>query len=272
MKNKTITLFVMASLGLALAFLPQQAVHAKTCYDSNKERIPCPKSGYVLTQEAKKNIAPTATDAPTDTPTNTPTPTDTPTDTPTSSPTPTDTPEPTKTQAAALVVPPVTANTQPNACDPGIWPEAAGAGILLAVPGALLTVIRQRTVGGARGFVGPNYAPESAANQSSLGVHVGKVDFGGEAGGPNALPAAPVGLAIAGLSLVVASAAGILNIIPCSAGIPVAGGSVLAGLLAAAGALVFGRGGMRLFFSGRLKVTGNQRLARKLQDDLDQEK
>ena len=92
------------------------------------------------------------------------------------------------------------------------------------------------------------------------------------AGGRNRFLPALVGLVTAGLVLVAAGAAGILNLIPCSAGIAVAGGSVATGLLAAAVALVFGQGGMRLFFSGRLKVTGNQRLARKMKDEFDEQK
>src|SRR5512135_3213732 len=79
MKLHKVHLAFMGVLLLAFAFVPQQPAQAKTCYDQNKEPIPCPKSGYVLTQEAKNLNAASvqlvpATDTPTATPTETPLP------------------------------------------------------------------------------------------------------------------------------------------------------------------------------------------------------
>ena len=124
MKNRAIALVLVGGLAIALGLLPQNAAQAKgTCYDQYKQPIPCPKSNYQLTQQAKPNISPSQTPVPaTDTPTVTPT--------GTSSPTPTDTPIP--TQAAALIAPPAAPSlTVATAATPLPAPPRAGNGVPL---------------------------------------------------------------------------------------------------------------------------------------------
>jgi hypothetical protein len=193
-KNRAIGYIFFVSLALTLAALPQQKAQAKTCYDSGKppQEIPCTKSNYIMTQQARKNIPPSPTPVPeTDTPV--PTATDTPTNTPTITPSPTNTTSPTATQLAAPPIVPAKASTQPNACDARLWPATAG----------------------------------------------------------------------------------ILNLIPCSGWVAVTGVSLAAGLVTVMIALVLrqaGQGGVRRYFSGRVDVTGDERLARKMDDDFDEDK
>jgi hypothetical protein len=273
LKIRLLGLVLISCLALTLAILPQNAALAKTCYDASKEPIPCPKSGQMLTQQARKNIPPSETPVP---PTQTlvPTATYTPTSAPTFTPGPTDTPEPTATQAAALLIVPVRVPAQPNACDPRIWPATAGVGILLALTGVAAQVIRARSTTRAYPLESARseYSTESKANLENLDVHLGRVDFTDGGGGQNPSPAGPIALTTTGLVLALGSGAGILNLIPCSAWIPAAGVGVAAGLATVMLPRVFGKVGMRPFFSGRIKVTGNEKLAGKMKDGFDEQK
>ncbi len=154
MKRRVVGILVVGSLALVLWILPQGAAHAKgTCYDQNKQPIPCPKSNYLLTQQAKANISPSKTPPPaTDTPTTTAT--------STSSPTATNTPEPTEAAVpvaqAAGPTPVVEARPAPGG--PTASPAAnglpsyawllAGAGLLLLV---LIGLVRPASRIQARG-------------------------------------------------------------------------------------------------------------------------
>jgi hypothetical protein len=50
------------------------------------------------------------------------------------------------------------------------------------------------------------------------------------------------------------------------------GGSLFAGLAAAMIDLMFRKQGFGRYMSGRIKVTGNERLAKKMKDDFDEQK
>lgn len=203
MRNRFILLIVMSSMALGSALVPQHEAQAKTCYDiSTKQPIPCPKTDnksetktdYSLTQQAKKNIVPT--------------------NSPTFTPTPTNTPIPTATQPASLLIVPVKAIPQPNACDPRIWPGIMGLGAVLIVWGFVMQVRRARSPGA---ISLDDYSAESHANQSTLDVHIGKVDFGDSNGGQNSGSAVPIAVGISGITLVASSATGLLNLISCTA-------------------------------------------------------
>jgi hypothetical protein len=273
MKNRSMGLAVISSLVLLLVFLPQYAAQARKCYDSTtKQEIPCPKSDQVLTQEARKNIPPSYTPVPaTDTPL--PTATNTPTSTLTSTPSPTNTPTPTATQAAAQLIVPVKVPAQPNACDPRIWQATAGFGVLLALTGVAAQAIRARsaTRAIAQGIAVTGYGAESRANAENLDVHIGRVDFA-DGGDQNPNPTGPIALTTTGIVLALGSGASLLNLIPCTGWMAVAGGSLVAGLAAGLITLVRRKGGMRPFFSGKIEVTGNEKLARKIKDDFDEQK
>jgi hypothetical protein len=236
---RAMILLVMGSLALALAFMPQSTAQAETCYDSSKNVIPCPKSNYVQTQKAKKVNGPSATPA---VPTETPTATATYTLEPTATLTPiqTATPYPTATQTAALVIAPVKATTQPNACDPRIWPATAGFGVLLAVTGIAAQAIRARSASraSAQAIALTGYSTESKANAENLDVHIGRVDFGDGSGGQNPNPTGSIALTAAGIVLAVGGAAGMLNIIPCSAWLAVAGIGLALAIASVAAALI----------------------------------
>jgi len=232
--HRAMTLLAMGSLALALALMPQSTAQAKTCYDSSKNVIPCPQSNYKQTQQAKKANGPSDTPV-LPTKTLTPTPTDTQTSTPTitpsltSTPSPTNQPSSTATQSAAQLIVPVNVPTQPNACDPRIWPVTAGFGVLLALTGIAIRV-RSATQGTSVGNVASGYTTESKANAKNLDVHIGRVDFGDGNGGEKPSTAGPIALTTSGIALVLGSAAGLLNLIPCSAWIAAIGGGVVVGL------------------------------------------
>ncbi len=281
MRSHTIFLLVISGLVFMLAFVPQQKAQAKTCYDQSKQPIPCPKSNYLQTQQAAKQAANSisSTDTPippteTLSPTLTNTPLPTPTSTPTFTPTPTYTPLPTATLAAAQLIAPVKLTLQPNACDPRIWQGTAGLGVLLTLTGMLAQAIRRRFARRniSQVEVVSEYSTESKANLENLDVHIGKVDFGDGSSDQNPNPAGPVAFAATGIILVLASVAGILKLIPCSAWMVTMGGSVLAGLAAAMIDLMFRKQGFGRYMSGRIKVTGNEKLANKIKDDLDERK
>jgi hypothetical protein len=266
MKNRSMGLAVISSLLLLLVFLPQYTAQARKCYDSTtKQQVPCPKSDQVLTQEARKNIPPSHTPVPA---TDTPLPTAT--NTPTSTPSPTNTPTPTATQAAAQLIVPVKVPAQPNACDPRIWPATAGFGVLLALTGVAAHAIRARSasVASAQSI----YSTESKANAANLDVYIGRVDFADGGDGQNPNPTGPIALTTAGIVLALGSGASLLNLIPCTGWMAVAGGSLVAGLAGGLITLVRRKGGMRPFFSGNIEVTGNEKLARKIKDDFDEQK
>jgi hypothetical protein len=281
MRSHTIFLLVISGLMFMLAFVPQQKAQAKTCYDQAQKTIPCPKSNYLQTQQAAKQAANSisSTDTPippTETPshtlTNTPFPT--PTSTPTFTPTPTSTPLPTTTQPAAQLIVPVKLTLQPNACDPRIWQGTAGLGFLLALAGILAQALRRRFARRSISQVaaGSDYSTESKANTENLDTHIGRVDFGDGSSDQDPDPAGPIAFATTGIILVLASAAGILKLIPCSAWMAALGGSALAGLAAAMIDLMFRKQGMGRYMSGRIKVTGNEKLVKKMKDDFDEQK
>jgi hypothetical protein len=134
---------------VALVWLQPQAAHAETCYDAAKNVVPCPKSGYVLTQEALKAAGPSATPVP-DTATWTPIP---PTATYTSTPVPptatsTETQTPVPAVAAAIPPPPPT-DTAPPETPPLLWLGILAIGGLGA-GSILLTQSRRRRNGGGK--------------------------------------------------------------------------------------------------------------------------
>jgi hypothetical protein len=248
--------------------IPQQKVFA-ACYDVNtKKEIPCSKddpgkSGY--SRRTPVPIPPTKTPVPAAT--------DVPTSTPTFTPTATNTPiPPAGGQAAQLIVPAGLTAPPTNTCDSNTWSPMIGVGILLSLTGLLAQVIRTRSASrGFQGLVNNDYGTSSQANTQNLDVNIGRVDFGdGSGGAPD--PTGPVALAGTGIALVVGSGAGILNLVPCSALLGIAGIGILAGLAAGLITHMRARGGMTLFFSGKLKVTGNESLAARMKDDFDQQK
>ena len=155
MKTRTIAILGSVALALVMAVQPQQNAEAKKCYDQNKEEIPCPKSDYLLKQQAQQDA--TATDSPT------------PTDTP--EPTATDTPKPTATNTpqaqSALGAPPANPGpadgaaggsaapappTQPTGFAFLPWLFVGGAFLLTGVLiGMLLPYISRALTGGLRG-------------------------------------------------------------------------------------------------------------------------
>jgi hypothetical protein len=100
-------LLIVVVVAFIVAVLPQRAAQAKTCYDSSKQPIPCPKSNYLLTQEARKQAELNATPVP-HTATFTPVP-PTSTNTPLPTSTLTSTPTDTSTNTATPVAPPLAA-------------------------------------------------------------------------------------------------------------------------------------------------------------------
>jgi hypothetical protein len=175
---------------------------------------------------------------------------------------------------AQLVVPlvlPLKETTQPKACDPRVWPGIAGAGILFALTGILAQIIRSRSFNQAASL--DEYSTESHANESYLRVQIGHVDFdGGSSNAQASNPLGPIALIVTGIVLIVGGGVGTLNLIPCTAWMGTIAVSVFAGLASVMIGLMFGKGGMRLFMSGKLKVTGNKELARKINNDLDEQK
>jgi hypothetical protein len=267
MKKRAIELIVFSCITIALVLLPQHTAQARICYDSSKQPIPCPKSDYLLKQQAMTDVPPTQTLQP---PTKTPEPS--PTLTPTS--VPTNTAIPTATQSSVLAIVPVGHIPHANSCDPRIWPTAAGTGLILTLTGVLARLVRARSARSvvAQGIAKSKYSTESQANESTLNVSIGKVDFEDPGSSSNPNPTAPIAVATTGIVLALGSAAGILNLIPCSSALAIAGGSVFVGLAAGMINQVIRKQGMSRYMAGRIKVTGNENLARKIKDEFDEQK
>ena len=121
-------------------------------------------------------------------------------------------------------------------------------------------------------ITGNEYSAESKANTENLDLHIGRVDFGDGSSDQSPNPAGPIAFATTGIILVLTSAAGIRDLIPCSAWMAAMGGSLFAGLAAAMIDLMFRKQGFGRYISGRIKVTGNERLAKKMKDDFDEQK
>ncbi len=136
-------LLIVVVVAFIAAVLPQRAVQAKTCYDSNKQPIPCPKSNYLLTRQAVKQAGLGAT-AVSDTATFTPVP-PTPTNTPLPTSTLTATPTDTSTNTTTPVAPPLAAPPAPDAPTPtpsGFpWPWVVLVGLVGLVVAALAVLI-----------------------------------------------------------------------------------------------------------------------------------
>jgi hypothetical protein len=168
--NRTL-LALLVVMGVALwSSLPQATAHGKTCYDKNKDPIPCDAPPVKEKQKRPTPTAPaTATAAATATASASPT----------FTPTLTPTPEPSATPAAKIVAalaPPATpGGTSSTACKPSpLGGPLAGAG-LLAV--GLVLRIAARPGGQASDAFG--YQP-SAPQQRLINTA-----FGQESGGAN---------------------------------------------------------------------------------------
>jgi hypothetical protein len=265
MKIRPFIVTSLVALMLGLAFAATVTQHASAaCYDTTtKEPIPCPPSKDKQKKPTRTEVPPTKTPAATAT--------YTPTSTATSTATPTGKSAPALAPLAGQVPAPL--KTQPNACDPRLWTGSTALGLALALSGVLA---RARRAGmGAQATPDKinvlNYGAESRANPDHLDVNVGYVDFsGGADASPN--PYGPITLMMVGSILALGSGAGVLNLIPCSAGPAILGTGALAGLGAVAVNLLSGAGGMRRYMQGRLRVTGDEKLARKMKDGFDEQK
>jgi hypothetical protein len=85
-----------------------------------------------------------------------------------------------------------------------------GLGAVLVISAILAQLIRMRAINAAAALNA--YSTDSHANPSNLPAHIGHVDFDGPSG-----LAVPFALAAGGFVFVLGSAAGLLNLIPCSA-------------------------------------------------------
>ena len=161
--------------------MQQQRAEAKTCYDQNKQPIPCPKSNYIETQQAAKqatnSISSTNTPIPpTETPPITPTNTSLPTSTDPPLPTQTIPPAQQSVQAVQVVCPSPAAAVTNN---PGINPPGGGnafiyslwlfsggglmGGILI---GLLVPAVLKRSIGRERITNGDSNQGDSDSNYS----------------------------------------------------------------------------------------------------------
>jgi hypothetical protein len=240
-----------------LTLIPQQNVYA-ACYDiKTKTQIPCPKNDPGKSDYSKRTRVPPVP------------PTITPTLQPTNTPVPTATTFSVQ-QIVPLVVP-LNEKAQPYTCDPRVWPGTAGAGVLLGLTGALAQVLHRRSSG--RAFRWNDYSAESHATESRLDVQVGHVDFeNGTVSGWTPGFTGPIALEATGIVLVLGSGAGFLNLVPCNVWMGTVAAGMFAGLASVIIGFMFGKGGTRRFMSGKLKVAGNEKLAWKINDDLDEQK